>query len=122
MTDEEANQNTTLWPSKANIVRVVNQWRRIALIALIQMHALRDLVCDACPGDSFVFFCAHLTALLVSSISLIVCLLDAGHCGQQPVTTDVRETDGLDECLSSPFFSFLQRLTLYLGCRYRHMR
>ena len=29
MTDEEANQNTTLWPSKANIVRAVYEWRRL---------------------------------------------------------------------------------------------
>jgi hypothetical protein len=42
-----------------------------------QMHALRDLVRDAYPGDAFVFFYA-------------------GHCGQEP-TTDVREIDGFNE-------------------------
>ncbi|KAH9059174.1 caspase domain-containing protein [Lactarius vividus] len=42
------------------------------------IRALQDLVRDASSGDSFVFFYA-------------------GHCGQQPVTTDVNEIDGLDE-------------------------
>ncbi|KAF8258285.1 caspase domain-containing protein [Lactarius quietus] len=42
------------------------------------MQALHDLVRDAAPGDAFVFFYA-------------------GHCGQQPVTIDLREFDGMDE-------------------------
>ncbi|KAI9445812.1 caspase domain-containing protein [Lactarius psammicola] len=41
MTDEEANGNTALWPSEANIT-----------------GALHDLVRDASPGDAFVFFYA----------------------------------------------------------------
>jgi hypothetical protein len=41
MTDEEANSNTELWPSEANI-----------------MKAICDLVRDASPGDAFVFFYA----------------------------------------------------------------
>ncbi|KAH8989873.1 caspase domain-containing protein [Lactarius hatsudake] len=42
------------------------------------IQALQDLVHDASRGDSFVFFYA-------------------GHSGQQPVTTDPNEVDGLDE-------------------------
>ncbi|KAH8989865.1 caspase domain-containing protein [Lactarius hatsudake] len=41
MTDEEANKDSALWPSKENIMR-----------------ELRDLVRDAYPGDAFVFFYA----------------------------------------------------------------
>ncbi|KAI9436821.1 caspase domain-containing protein [Lactarius psammicola] len=60
MTDEEANRETTLWPSKANI-----------------MHALRDLVRGARPGDTFVFFYA-------------------GRCGQQRPTTNDNKIGRLD--------------------------
>lgn len=42
------------------------------------IQALQDLVRDASRGDAFVFFYA-------------------GHSGQQPVTTDPNEIDGLDE-------------------------
>ncbi|KAI9436822.1 caspase domain-containing protein [Lactarius psammicola] len=42
------------------------------------IRALENLVRDASRGDAFVFFYA-------------------GHSGQQPVTTDVNEVDGLDE-------------------------
>ncbi|KAH9160138.1 caspase domain-containing protein [Lactarius sanguifluus] len=46
------------------------------------IQALQDLVHDASRGDSFVFFYA-------------------GHSGQQPVTTDLNETDGLDEYIAT---------------------
>ncbi|KAF8258288.1 caspase domain-containing protein [Lactarius quietus] len=60
MTHEGANRDTALWPSRANI-----------------MHAMRNFVRDAVPGDTLVFFYA-------------------GHSDQQ---TDVNEIDGLDECI-----------------------
>ena len=71
------------------------------------MHALRNLVRDAYPGDAFVFFCEHIFSLRFSRpFSDLPVLLDAGHCGQQPVTTDRKELDGLDECMSMFFFCF----------------
>lgn len=36
---------------------------------------------------------------------LIISSLDAGHSGQQPVTTDLNKVDGFDECLSD-FYSY----------------
>ena len=63
------------------------------------MKALREFVRGASPGDAFVFFCAllHLFTLFL----LITTSSDAGHIGQQPVTTDPNEVDRLDECPSN---------------------
>ena len=63
------------------------------------MKALSDLVRDASPGDAFVFFCTLLP--LFTLFHLTTTSLDAGHSGQQPVTTDPNEVDGLDECPSN---------------------
>ena len=66
MTDEEANRNTALWPSEANIVSLSFRIRPYVVplslptltdIRWAQMQALCDFVRDASPGDAFVFFC-----------------------------------------------------------------
>jgi len=112
MTDEEANGNTALWPSEANIVSLGFRIQLYVLplslptltdtsitIRWAQMKALRDLVRDASPGDAFVFFCPLLPPL--TPFLLIITSLDAGHSGQQPATTDPNEADDLDECSSN---------------------
>ena len=108
MTDEEANRNTALWPSEANIVSLSFRMRPYVVplslptltdIRLAQRKALRDFVRDASPGDAFVFFCT--LPNLFTYFFLIITSLDAGHSGQQPVTTDPNEDDGLDECPSN---------------------
>jgi len=57
------------------------------------MKALSDLVRNASPGDAFVFFYA-------------------GHSGQQPVTTDPNEVDGLDEYIVTRDFKIILDNTL----------
>ena len=75
---------------------------------------MQDLVRGASSGDAFVFFCGLLR--LFPLVYLTISFLDAGHSGQQPVTTDLNEIDGLDECLSDlySYFNSSQNLTLYM--------
>ncbi|KAF8258293.1 caspase domain-containing protein [Lactarius quietus] len=86
MTDEEENNNTARWPSRSEYCE---SWLRIRLY----MKALSDLVRNASPGDAFVFFYA-------------------GHSGQQPVTNDPNEVDGLDEYIVTRDFKIILDNTL----------
>ncbi len=70
MTDEEANRDTTHWPSEENIVslciRIIAYSRMLCRVpflrssTIFQIRALQDLVRDASSGDAFVFFCGLL--------------------------------------------------------------
>lgn len=99
MTDEEANRNTALWPSEANILK-----------------ALHGLVRGASPGDAFVFFYAghsgqqpvttdpnevdNLDEYIVTCDFKIILDNTLRECIVDPLPKGVRLTAILDSCHS----------------------
>jgi hypothetical protein len=119
MTDEEANSNTALWPSGANIVSLGLHIRPYALPwplpALTDnpngFRYMCDLVRDASRADAFIFFRGPLLLLaLILSDSLFLSFWTlrsaASHHGPRQDRRPQR----------------MGNLTSYLGCRYCDMR
>ena len=67
MTDEEANENTAVWLSQTNIVRLIFPALAHRLQCIHrQIWELRNLIPDACPGDAFELLWAFAVLLTFS--------------------------------------------------------
>lgn len=66
---------------------------------------------------SFSFVCP---LTLIALVPFDISSLDAGHCGQKPVTNDPNKVDGLNECLTYLYFHTHLPRTLDLMLGYRH--